>query len=155
MSGYHSWWIQWWTMRKDQGERIIFRLSDDPFTHLIAKGFNIFPGFVCEPHFLQGLYKRANDRWVDILLILDDYSKDLVPRGVVFEVFFNGFPEFESDGYKHSLSALNEIVPVKVVDKETMSSSVPNPRSCKGMDPLRNFTILCCYPVIKKVDFRL
>ena len=40
------------------------------FEHLFAEVYNILSGFVCEPHFLQGLIECADGGRVYLLLIL-------------------------------------------------------------------------------------
>ena len=49
-------------------------------------------------------------------------------------------PDLECDGREHRLSAPRYIVTVKVTYREKFSFSVPNPSSCKGLDPLGDFS---------------
>ena len=110
------------------------------FGHLVIKLFNVFSGFVREPHFLQGLDKRANSGIVDLLLLYYDGVEYLGSGGVIPKVFFSILPELECDGREHSLFSPSSIVAVKVAYKETISFSVPNPCSCKSLYPLGLFS---------------
>ena len=85
---------------------------------------------------------------VGMLLILEDGTKDLGPGGVVKEIFFSGFPDIERDGCEHSLSAPIKVVAVEVADRKSISSSIPKSHSCKGLNPLEDFPVLGCSPVI-------
>ena len=85
---------------------------------------------------MQGLDKRANGGRVGQFLILDDGAKNIVPKVIVPEVFFNSFPDLEYDVREHSLYSPSEIVAVKVSYREKNSSSLPNPCSRKVLYPL-------------------
>ena len=74
-------------------------------------------------------------------MILDNGEEDLGTGGIVPEVFFGSFPNLKCDGREHSIYAPRNIVAVKVSYRETISFFVPNPRSCKGLDPLGEFPI--------------
>ena len=110
--------------------------------HLVSEVFNVLSRFVCKPHFLQGLDKRANGRTVNLLLILDESEEELRTRGVTPEVFFDIPPDLERNGREHSLSAPRNIVAVEVEDREKIYFTVPNPCSFKGLDPLGDFSYL-------------
>ena len=97
---------------------------------------------------MQVLDKRVNSGRVDLFLLLYDGAKDVGTRGVVTKVFFNSLPYLECDGRDHSLSNPSKISAVKVTDRETISSSIPDPCICKGLDPLGYFPIFGCPPVI-------
>ena len=84
------------------------------FVHLVDKVFDVFPRFVLESHFLQGLDKGANGRRFELLLLLEDGAKNLGPGGVIPEVFFNGLTEVDHDRHENSLSAPSKIFAVKV-----------------------------------------
>ena len=73
---------------------------------------------------------------VDMLLVLNDGTEYLRTRGAVREVYFNSLTELKPDGNELSLSAQSEIVSVKVADRETISSSIPNSFICKVLGPL-------------------
>ena len=83
-----------------------------------------------------------------MLLLLDDGSEDLGTLGVLPKVFLNIFPKIKLDGHDHSISVPSKIVVVEVADTEKNSISFPNPRSCKGLNPLAYFLIFVCYPLI-------
>ena len=118
------------------------------FGNLLEKVFNVLSGFIHKPRFFQGLDNRVNGRRVDLLLPLGNGSEDLGTGGIAPEVFFYSPPELKRDGREHSLSAPIDIVTFKVAYRKTIYFSVPNPRSCKGLDPLGYSPIFGCYPVI-------
>ena len=92
-------------------------------------------------------------RRVGMLLILDNYAEDLGTWGIITEVFFCILPDFKSDGHKYSLSTQSEVIAVEVAYQEKISFSFTNPRSCKCLDPLGDFPIFGCSPVIYEVYF--
>ena len=124
-------------MWKDQWERILFRLFDGPFWPSCFQSFWRLSWVSPLVSFLQVLDKRADSGRIDLLLILYDDAEDLGPVGVVPKAFLNGSPELERDGCEHIIYDLREVVAVKVADREKMSSSITEPCSCKGLDPLR------------------
>ena len=74
-------------------------------------------------------------------MLLDNGTEDLVTRGPVPEEFFDILPKIKYDGCEHRLSAPSKIVAVKVAYRKKTFFSVPNPNSCKVLDPLGYFTI--------------
>ena len=78
---------------------------------------------------------------IGLLIILDDDEKDIGPGGIVLEVFFNSLPEINRDGHEDRIYTPSKIVQVKLTYRETISSSVPNSCSCKGLDSLGDFPI--------------
>ena len=73
------------------------------------------------------------------MLLLYDDAIDPGPGGVLPDFFFNILPELERDGREHRLSALSKVVAVKVLYRETIAGSVPNPRSRKFWNRLETF----------------
>ena len=110
-------------------------------SHLVAKVFYDLSSFVPGPHFLQGLDKRTNGGRFDLLVLLDDREKDLGTGGVVCEVLFNRLPSINNNRRVYSISDTIKILSVEVADREIVSNSVPNPHSCKGLNPLGDFPI--------------
>ena len=118
------------------------------FGHLIAKFFDVFPGFIHEPHFLKGLDKRANDRRVDLLLILDNGSKDLSPRVVVPKLFSMVSQSLGVMDASTDFTLQVIISQSKFQTGRQFSTSGPNPCSRKGLGPLRKFPFFGRNPVI-------
>ena len=89
-----------------------------------------------------------NGKIVDLLLLLNNGTEDLGIGGTVPGVFLDILPNIKYNGHKHNLSDTINIVAVEVEYREKFYFSVPNPRSCKGLDPHIDFPILGCYPLI-------
>ena len=85
------------------------------------------------------MYQRANGGRVDLLLFLDNGEEDLGTGFFMPEVFFYSLSKLKRDESKHIFSDPSKIVAVEVAYGETISLSVPNPRSCSGLDPLETF----------------
>ena len=82
------------------------------------------------------------------MLILGNGAEDLGTGGVAPEVFIDSLPKLKCDGSEKSFSSTRKIVAFKVAYRETIHFSIPNPRSCKSLNPLGDFPILGCSPVI-------
>ena len=89
-----------------------------------------------------------NSGRVDMLLPSDNGAEDLGTGGIVPGIFFDINPDIKHGGRKHSLSALIQIVTVRVTYRETIYFSITNPCSCNGLDPLGDFPIFGCYSLI-------
>ena len=98
--------------------------------------------------FCKAWDKLTNDRRVELLIILDNGTEDLVTRGPVTEEILDIIPKIKYDGCKHRISAPSKIVAVKVAYRKKTFFSVPNPHSCKVLDPLGDLTIFGCSPFI-------
>ena len=85
---------------------------------------------------------------VELLTLLGNGAEDLGAGDVVPEVIFNSLPDLKRDGRDHILYAPIKIFAVQVTYMETISFSVPNPSSCKSLDPIGDFKTFCCYQVI-------
>ena len=89
-----------------------------------------------------------NDVRFDLLLILDNGAEELGIGGIVLEKILDSLPKLKWDGSEHFLSAPSKTVAVKVAYRKKISFSVPNPCSCKFLDPLGYFIIFRFPPVI-------
>ena len=67
------------------------------------------------------------------MLILDGGAEELGIGGVVPEVYVPSLPKLQGDGSKQIFYASSKIVAVQDAYRETISFSIPNPRSCKGL----------------------
>ena len=108
---------------------------------LLPKFSTSFLGLVREPHFLQGLENRANVKIVDMLILLYNDTEDLRTGGVIKKVFYDSLTYIKHDGRDHSLSAPSKIITVQVAYREKFYISIPNPRSCKSLNPFGDFPI--------------
>ena len=68
--------------------------------------------------FCKTWYKSVNDRRVELMMLLDNGTEDLVTRGPVTEEILDIIPKIKYDGCKHRISAPSKIVAVKVVYRE-------------------------------------